>query len=203
MPFDLKSFLASLPTKPGVYRMLDKDDGILYVGKARHLRNRVSSYFHGRAHADKTMAMVAQVASVEITVTASETEALLLEHNLIKQHKPRYNILLKDDKSFPFIHVSGHAYPRISFYRGTRKLPGRFFGPVSQHRRHARDVAAAAEAVPPAPLRGHVLRQPLATLPAAPDRSLHGAVRRPDHARAVRARRGGTRSRCSTAATSR
>ena len=129
MPFDLKSFLASLPTKPGIYRMLDKDNGILYVGKARHLRNRVSSYFHGRTHADKTMAMVAQVASVEITVTASETEALLLEHNLIKQHKPRYNILLKDDKSFPFIHVSGHTYPRISFYRGSRKLPGRFFGP--------------------------------------------------------------------------
>jgi excinuclease ABC subunit C len=73
--------------------------------------------------------MVAQVASVEITVTASETEALLLEHNLIKQHRPRYNVLLKDDKSFPFIHVSGHVYPRISFYRGTRKLPGRFFGP--------------------------------------------------------------------------
>ena len=73
--------------------------------------------------------MLAQVARVEVTVTASETEALLLEFNLIKQHKPRYNILLKDDKSFPFIHVSGHAYPRIAFYRGTRKLPGRFFGP--------------------------------------------------------------------------
>ena len=129
MPFDLQSFLTALPTKPGVYRMLDKDGEILYVGKARHLRNRVSSYFHGRVHADKTMAMLAQVARVEITVTASETEALLLEFNLIKQHKPRYNILLKDDKSFPFIHVSGHAYPRIAFYRGTKKLPGRFFGP--------------------------------------------------------------------------
>ena len=127
--FDIKTFLASLPTKPGVYRMLDRDGGILYVGKARHLRNRVSSYFRGRGHADKTQAMLAQAASVEVTVTASETEALLLEYNLIKQHKPRYNILLKDDKSFPFIHVSGHEYPRIAFYRGTRKLPGRFFGP--------------------------------------------------------------------------
>jgi len=127
--FDIKSFLAALPTKPGVYRMLDRDGGILYVGKARHLRNRVSSYFRGRGHADKTQAMLAQVASVEVTVTASETEALLLEYNLIKQHRPRYNILLKDDKSFPFIHVSGHEYPRIAFYRGTRKLPGRFFGP--------------------------------------------------------------------------
>jgi excinuclease ABC subunit C len=127
--FDLKSFLKSLPARPGVYRMLDTAGSILYVGKARHLKNRVSSYFHGRTHADRTLAMLAQVAGVEITVTASETEALLLEYNLIKQHKPRYNVLLKDDKSFPFIHVSGHEYPRIAFYRGTRKLPGRFFGP--------------------------------------------------------------------------
>jgi excinuclease ABC subunit C len=127
--FDLPAFLKSLPAKPGIYRMLDGQGGILYVGKARHLRNRVSSYFHGRAHSDKTHAMLAQVRSVEVTVTASETEALLLEHNVIKQHKPRYNILLKDDKSFPFIHVSSHEYPRIGFYRGTRKLPGRFFGP--------------------------------------------------------------------------
>ena len=127
--FDLQSFLKSLPAKPGIYRMLDAEGGILYVGKARHLKNRVSSYFHGRAHSDRTQAMVAQVGSVEVTVTASETEALLLEYNLIKLHKPRYNVLLKDDKSFPFIHVSGHEYPRIAFYRGTRKLPGRFFGP--------------------------------------------------------------------------
>ena len=129
MPFDRKSFLASLPTKPGVYRMLDGEGKILYVGKARHLRHRVSSYFKGRAHGERTLAMVGQVGSVEVTVTASETEALLLEYNLIKQHKPRYNILLKDDKSFPFIHVSAHEYPRIAFYRGARRLPGRFFGP--------------------------------------------------------------------------
>jgi excinuclease ABC subunit C len=127
--FDLPAFLKSLPTKPGIYRMLDVMGAILYVGKARHLKNRVTSYFRGRAHSDKTLALLAQVASVEVTVTASETEALLLEYNLIKQHKPRYNILLKDDKSFPFIHVSGHEYPRIAFYRGARKLPGRFFGP--------------------------------------------------------------------------
>jgi excinuclease ABC subunit C len=127
--FDLQSFLASLPTRPGVYRMLGKSGEILYVGKARHLRNRVSSYFQGRSHADRTQALLAQVASIEITVTASETEALLLEFNLIKQHRPRYNVLLKDDKSFPFIHVSGHEFPRIAFYRGARRLPGRFFGP--------------------------------------------------------------------------
>jgi excinuclease ABC subunit C len=127
--FDLKAFLKSLPAKPGVYRMIDAAGTILYVGKARHLKNRVSSYFHGRAHADRTLAMLGQVASVEVTVTPSEMEALLLEYNLIKQHKPRYNVLLKDDKSFPFIHLTAHEYPRIAFYRGSRKLPGRFFGP--------------------------------------------------------------------------
>jgi excinuclease ABC subunit C len=127
--FDVASFLASLPAKPGVYRMLAPDDTILYVGKARHLKNRVSSYFHGRAHADRTQAMLAQVARVEITVTASETEALLLEYNLIKQHRPRYNVLLKDDKSFPYIHLTAHEFPRLAYYRGAGKLPGRFFGP--------------------------------------------------------------------------
>jgi excinuclease ABC subunit C len=90
--------------------MLGADGTILYVGKARHLKNRVSSYFHGRAHADKTQAMVAQAARVEVTVTASETEALLLEYNLIKQHRPRYNVLLKDDKSFPYIHLTAHEF---------------------------------------------------------------------------------------------
>jgi excinuclease ABC subunit C len=128
-PFDLASFLASLPAKPGVYRMLAADGTILYVGKARHLKNRVSSYFHGRVHAEKTQAMVAQVARVEVTVTASETEALLLEYNLIKQHRPRYNILLKDDKSFPYIHLTAHEFPRLAYYRGAGKLAGRFFGP--------------------------------------------------------------------------
>jgi excinuclease ABC subunit C len=128
-PFDLQSFLAALPAKPGVYRMLAADGGILYVGKARHLKNRVSSYFHGRAHAEKTQAMLAQVERVEVTVTASETEALLLEYNLIKQHRPRYNVLLKDDKSFPYIHLTAHEYPRLAYYRGAGKVPGRFFGP--------------------------------------------------------------------------
>ena len=127
--FDVATFLAALPAKPGVYRMLAADGTILYVGKARHLKNRVASYFHGRAHADRTQAMLAQVARVEVTVTASETEALLLEFNLIKQHKPRYNVLLKDDKSFPYIHLTAHAFPRLAYYRGAGKVPGRFFGP--------------------------------------------------------------------------
>jgi excinuclease ABC subunit C len=127
--FDVASFLASLPAKPGIYRMLGADGTILYVGKARHLRNRVSSYFQGHAHSEKTQAMLAQVSRVEVTVTASETEALLLEYNLIKQHRPRYNVLLKDDKSFPYIHLTTHDYPRLAYYRGAGKVPGRFFGP--------------------------------------------------------------------------
>jgi excinuclease ABC subunit C len=127
--FDVDSFLAALPAKPGVYRMLAADDSILYVGKARQLRNRVASYFHGRAHAEKTQAMLAQVARVEVTVTASETEALLLEYNLIQRHRPRYNVLLKDDKSFPYIHLTAHEFPRLAYYRGAGKVAGRFFGP--------------------------------------------------------------------------
>jgi excinuclease ABC subunit C len=127
--FDLRSFLASLPAKPGVYRMLGPADAILYVGKARHLKNRVSSYFRGHAHGERTQAMLSQVQRIEVTVTASEIEALLLEQNLIKRHRPRYNVLLKDDKSFPFIHLTAHEYPRLEFFRGSRKEPGRFFGP--------------------------------------------------------------------------
>ena len=128
-PFDLASFLATLPAKPGVYRMIGADEAILYVGKARHLKNRVTSYFQGRAHAERTQAMIAQVRRVDVTVTASETEALLLEFNLIKRHRPRYNVLHKDDKSFPYIHVTAHEFPRLAYYRGPRRQPGRLFGP--------------------------------------------------------------------------
>src|SRR5499426_1762649 len=117
--FDPKPFLANLSQRPGVYRMLAENGEVLYVGKARNLKNRVSTYFTGsKAHAAKTMAMVSQIASIEVTATASETEALLLEYNLIKRHRPRYNVTLRDDKSFPFIHLSAHTFPRLSFYRG-------------------------------------------------------------------------------------
>jgi excinuclease ABC subunit C len=129
MPFDAKPFLATLSTHPGVYRMLAADGEIIYVGKARNLKNRVSSYF-GKPQGAKTMAMVQQIANVEVTITASDTEALLLEYNLIKKHRPRYNVTLRDDKSFPYIYINTQdTFPQIRFYRGTRKLPGRFFGP--------------------------------------------------------------------------
>lgn len=134
--FDPKPFLANVSQRPGVYRMIAADGEVLYVGKARNLKNRLTTYFVGKAQTTKTMAMVAQVASVEVTVTASETEALLLEYNLIKRHKPRYNVALRDDKSFPYLYIStDHDYPRISFYRGSRsRMPGRFFGPYPNAR---------------------------------------------------------------------
>ncbi|HEX7029168.1 MAG TPA: excinuclease ABC subunit UvrC [Gammaproteobacteria bacterium] len=127
--FDLNAFLRNLTQKPGVYRMYDAKDTLLYVGKARNLRRRVSSYFQKTAKDAKTMALVELIARVEVTVTNTETEALILENNLIKQHRPRYNILLRDDKSYPYIYLSEHEYPRMSFYRGARVKQGRLFGP--------------------------------------------------------------------------
>src|SRR5688572_10118119 len=109
--------------------MLDTAGEILYVGKAGSLKARVGSYFRADQLQPKVQALVRLIAGIEVTVTNSETEALLLEHNLIKQHRPRYNVILRDDKSFPFVHLSAHEYPRLSFYRGSRKLPGRLFGP--------------------------------------------------------------------------
>jgi excinuclease ABC subunit C len=109
--------------------MLDADGKIIYVGKARSLRARVASYFRVDQLQPKIQALARAVAGIEVTVTNSDTEALLLEHNLIKSHRPRFNVVLRDDKSFPYVHLSAHEFPRLSFYRGTRKLPGRLFGP--------------------------------------------------------------------------
>ena len=129
-PFDAKAFVAALPALPGVYRMLDAAGAILYVGKAGSLRARVASYFRPDLVQPKVLAMVQQIAAIEVTVTNSDSEALLLEFNLIKQHRPRYNILFRDDKSFPYLYLSTqHEFPRLSFYRGPRKPPGRYFGP--------------------------------------------------------------------------
>ncbi|CAA6825735.1 MAG: Excinuclease ABC subunit C, partial [uncultured Thiotrichaceae bacterium] len=128
--FDVKDFLKTVPHQPGVYRMLNEKGQIIYVGKAKDLRNRVSSYFRGNIANSRTYALVKQIRDVQITVTNTEAEALLLENNLIKQHQPRYNILLKDGKGYPYIYISDKQdYPRIQFYRGSRKQPGQYFGP--------------------------------------------------------------------------
>ncbi len=133
--YDPSRLLKSLTSRPGVYRMLDRDGKVIYVGKARNLRNRVSSYFRGGATAVKTAAMLRQVADVQVTVTNTETEALLLEDALVKKHQPRYNILLRDDKSFPYIRVSmEHDFPRLSFYRGAKKKGHKYFGPYPSAR---------------------------------------------------------------------
>jgi excinuclease ABC subunit C len=106
--FDHATFLANLTRRPGVYEMLDGEGAVLYVGKARNLRSRVSSYFRASGLAAKTLAMVSRIADVRITVTATETEALLLEQSLIKKERPPYNIVLRDDKSYPYIHLTPH-----------------------------------------------------------------------------------------------
>ena len=129
-PFDQKAFLATLTHRPGVYRMLAAGGDILYVGKARDLRKRVGTYFGSKAHHPKTQALMAQTARVEVTVTSTEQDALLLEQNLIKEHRPRFNVVLRDDKSYPWIYVStAQEFPRFEFHRGSRRAPGRFLGP--------------------------------------------------------------------------
>jgi len=130
--FDLKSYVATLPQRPGVYRMYAADGELLYVGKAARLRDRVGSYFSNHDLSPKVVAMVRRISRVEVTVVNSEQEALLLECNLIKAHRPRYNIMLRDDKSFPYILCSpGHDYPRLVFYRGPRQRNSRQFGPFA------------------------------------------------------------------------
>jgi excinuclease ABC subunit C len=128
--FDAKVFVDSLPARPGVYRMLDNEGQILYVGKARNLKSRVASYFQASNVQPKVQALVAKTVNMEVTITNSDTEALLLEYNLIKKHRPRFNVVLRDDKSFPYLHLeTQHDFPRLNFYRGSRKEPGKYFGP--------------------------------------------------------------------------
>src|SRR5712675_2416622 len=130
LPFDAKGYVESLPARPGVYRMLDAHGEILYVGKARNLKSRVGSYFQPSNVHPKVQALVAKTVGMEVTITTSDTEALLLEFNLIKKHRPRFNVVLRDDKSFPYLHFeTEHEFPRLTFYRGSRKEPGRYFGP--------------------------------------------------------------------------
>lgn len=128
--FDSANFLKHVTTAPGVYRMLDARDEILYVGKAGNLKKRLASYFRKSGMSAKTRAMMQHMVSVDVVVTHTETEALLLENNLIKQHHPRYNVVLRDDKSYPYIHLDiGSPYPRLTVYRGRRRESGRYFGP--------------------------------------------------------------------------
>lgn len=127
--FDAKSFLADVPHLPGVYRMYDAKNTIIYVGKAKDLKKRLSSYFRSQLASKKTEALVANIHHIETTITHSETEALLLEHNYIKENQPKYNVLLRDDKSYPYILLTKHQHPRITSFRGSKKIVGEYFGP--------------------------------------------------------------------------
>jgi len=129
LTFDASRFLAACSTRPGVYRMLDENAQLLYVGKAKNLKNRLASYFRPSGLSPKTAALVARIAQIEITPTHNETEALLLEQNLIKQGRPPYNILLRDDKSYPYLFLSAGDYPGLYMHRGAKKQAGRYFGP--------------------------------------------------------------------------
>ncbi|MBF8677677.1 MULTISPECIES: excinuclease ABC subunit UvrC [Pseudomonas putida group] len=127
--FDASAFLATCSGRPGVYRMFDADARLLYVGKAKNLKKRLASYFRKSGLAPKTAALVSRIAQVETTITANETEALLLEQNLIKEWRPPYNILLRDDKSYPYVFLSDGQFPRLGIHRGAKKAKGRYFGP--------------------------------------------------------------------------
>ena len=130
MAFASKSFIDSLTQRAGTYQMMDSDGAVLYVGKAKNLKKRVSSYFRKSGISAKTRALVKRISDIDITVTETETEALILEQNLIKKHRPAFNILMRDDKSYPYILLTDKdQWPRLSFHRGPKKQQGTYFGP--------------------------------------------------------------------------
>ena len=162
--FDAKAFLKTVTSQPGVYRMYDAGGTVIYVGKAKDLKKRLSSYFRSNLASRKTEALVALIAQIDVTVTHTETEALLLEHNYIKLYQPRYNVLLRDDKSYPFIFLSGDTHPRLAMHRGAKHAKGEYFGPfpngyaVRETRRCCRksfpsvSVKTVSTAIAPAPV---------------------------------------------------
>ncbi|MFJ5449554.1 excinuclease ABC subunit UvrC [Pectobacterium carotovorum] len=127
--FDASAFLKTVTSQPGVYRMYDVSNTVIYVGKAKDLKKRLASYFRSHVASRKTEALVKSIKHIDVTITHTETEALLLEHNYIKLYQPRYNVLLRDDKSYPMIFLSGDAHPRLAVHRGAKHAKGEYFGP--------------------------------------------------------------------------
>lgn len=129
--FDPKNYLSHLTTRPGIYQMINETEEIIYVGKAKNLKKRVSSYFQKQDHPPKTKVMVAQITDIQVVITASENEALILENQLIKKYRPRYNVIFRDDKTYPYIFLSDERYPRLSIHRGRQNKKGDYFGPFT------------------------------------------------------------------------
>ncbi len=156
---ELRARVANLPQQPGVYRMLDAQGVNLYIGKARDLRRRVSSYFTRSLNA-RLQQMIAKVVEIEITLTRSDSEALLLENELIKTHRPRFNVLLRDDKSYPYLYLSTHdVFPRLAFYRGKRRAAGRYFGPYPSSAAVRETLQLLQKLFPVRQCRDHFYRQ--------------------------------------------
>ena len=180
VPFDYRAFLKTLTTHPGVYRMLDGEGKVLYVGKAGNLKKRVASYFRNTGLSAKTRVLVDQIVDVEVTVTHTEVEALLLESNLIKQLRPRYNVLLRDDKSYPYIYLSSRTgFPAALSAPRRASQEGALFRSLSECRCRARESAFVAKTVQGAAVRGQFLQQSQSSLPAIPDKALYGPLCRP------------------------
>ncbi len=167
--FDAKAFLKTVTSQPGVYRMYDAGGTVIYVGKAKDLKKRLSSYFRSNLASRKTEALVAQIQHIDVTVTHTETEALLLEHNYIKLYQPRYNVLLRDDKSYPFIFLSGDTHPRLAMHRGAKHAKGEYFGPFPNGYAVRETLALLQKIFPIRQCENKRVSQPLASLPAIPD----------------------------------
>ena len=132
--FDHKAFLAAVSEQAGVYRMYDITQTVIYVGKAKQLKKRLASYFRKDVGSNKTRALVKQIAAIDVTVTHTEGEALILENNYIKKYQPKYNILLRDDKSYPYLLITDHKHPKLGLHRGGKKIKGDYFRTISNSR---------------------------------------------------------------------
>ena len=176
----IREALRSMPASPGVYRMLDRRGDALYVGKARSLKSRVQNYAHPAGLSNRLRRMIAETAAIEIVVTHTEAEALLLECNLIKRLMPRYNVLLRDDKSFPFIHLTaGHDFPQLTKYRGARDQGRQLFRSLRLRRVGQSHPGDPAKGVLAAVVQRQRLCHPHPPLPAVPDQALQRPLRRP------------------------
>lgn len=181
-PFDPSAFLSTCSGRPGVYRMFDAEARLLYVGKAKNLKKRLASYFRKTGHAPKTGALVARIAQIETTITANETEALLLEQTLIKEWRPPYNILLRDDKSYPYVYLSDSDYPRLSIHRGAKKPKGRYFGPYPSAGAIRESLSLLQKNFFGSPMRRQLFQESHPSVFAVPDQALQGALCRPGRA---------------------